>query len=86
MSTLAPFTAFCPECNAGRTFTLSGVGVRCVVCGCTAARALQHAANHDLETVGELCGEVDRLREKIDRVDAMVRAFGLDHGMHSVRV
>lgn len=84
MRELAPFTAYCPDCHTARTFTLSGVGIRCVVCGCTAARALMHLSEQDRETIGELCDEVIALGEKVDRMQAMLEAFGIDHGMHSI--
>lgn len=81
---LVPFTAFCPDCHGARTFTLSGIGVRCAVCGCTAGRALAFASDQDRETLGELCDEVLAVGAKVDRLQAMLEAFGIDHGMHSI--
>lgn len=76
MSNQVPFTAFCPECKAGRTFTLIGYGfgpnrfvkTGCVVCGTSerdALLGLSARAEDDRDTIGELSARVNTLDGEI---------------------
>ncbi len=71
MSNQVPFTAFCPECNGHRTFTLRprfdvGIGryVGCCVCGTGERKALVSLSERltdDRDTLGEIAARINTL-------------------------
>lgn len=73
MSNQVPFTAFCPECNGHRTFTIIGTVkgeqpwarlVGCCVCGTSERDALVAVSDRmqdDRATIGEISARINTL-------------------------
>lgn len=80
MRSTVPFTAFCPECQAGRTFTIIGsVGgdtpfvhhIGCVVCGTLerdALIALSSRVTDDRESLGEISARLNTLDGEVEEL------------------
>lgn len=84
MNNKVPFTAFCPECQAGRTFTVLGSGagsglegghtyvrVGCCVCGTLerdALIALSSRVTDDRESLGEISARLNTLDGEVEEL------------------
>lgn len=80
-SNAVPFTAFCPDCNAHRTFTLlegpniftSGAQPRigCCVCGTSerqALVALTDRMQNDRATIGEMAARINNIDGELEEL------------------
>lgn len=93
MSNQVPFTAFCPECNGHRTFTLTGSAVRslhigCCICGTSEREALAALSGRmldDRDTLGQMAARLNTLDGELAELRDEVHALA-SPGLHSVKV
>lgn len=74
-----PYTAHCPSCQAGRTFSLltsntdeQTYTIGCVVCGMTERDALREGAGGDAKTVALQARILDAQATTIDTLNARI--------------
>jgi hypothetical protein len=88
MSNQVPFTAFCPDCNGHRTFTIIGrsyqssrpdhIEVGCCVCGTSERDALVAVSGRtqdDRDTLGEIAARLNTLGGEVAELRDEVHAL-----------